>query len=92
MKPSCVELPVVGARTGGIPELVEDGVNGLLYDPFSAESLRSALQRLIEDRALLRSLSRQVPEVKTIHDDAREWSARYHRVCSRPTEAVRVGS
>lgn len=85
-------VPVVGARTGGIPELVEDGVSGLLYDPFSAESLRSVLQQLIEDRALLKSLSRQVPQVKTIRDDAREWIARYHRVCSRPTEAVRVHS
>ena len=33
-------VPVVAARVGGIPELVLDGENGLLYDAFDAESLR----------------------------------------------------
>jgi glycosyltransferase involved in cell wall biosynthesis len=78
-------VPVVGARVGGIPELVQDGINGLLYEPFSAESLRSSLQRLIDDRPLLTSLSRQMPGVKSIHDDALEWRERYRAVCGRAT-------
>ena len=76
-------VPVIGARVGGIPELVHDGINGLLYDPFSAESLRSSLQRLVDDRRFVLSLSRQVPDVKTIQDDALEWRERYRAVCSR---------
>jgi len=78
-------VPVVAARVGGIPELVHDGINGLLYEPFSADSLRSCLQRLIDDRPLVTSLSRQVPSVKSMHDDALEWSARYQAVCNRVT-------
>jgi glycosyltransferase involved in cell wall biosynthesis len=78
-------VPVVAARVGGIPELVHDGINGLLYEPFSADSLRSCLQRLIDDRPLVTSLSRQVPSVKSMHDDALEWRARYQAVCNRVT-------
>ena len=32
-------IPVVGARIGGIADLVEDGRSGLLYDPTSPAEL-----------------------------------------------------
>jgi glycosyltransferase involved in cell wall biosynthesis len=70
-------VPVVAARIGGIAGLVGHDVNGLLYDPFSAESLRDALQRLLEEPRLRARLSAAAPAVKTIEADAREWDARY---------------
>ena len=36
-------LPVMAARTGGIPELVRDGENGLLFEPGDAVALEEAL-------------------------------------------------
>jgi glycosyltransferase involved in cell wall biosynthesis len=42
-------LPVVGTRVGGIPELVEDGVNGLLVDVHRPDQLAGALLRLRAD-------------------------------------------
>lgn len=48
-------LPVIGTRVPGIRELIQDGENGLLCDP-SAEGIREAVERLVEDidlRALL---------------------------------------
>jgi len=38
--------PVVAPRIGGLPELIEEGVDGELYEPGSVESLRAALARL----------------------------------------------
>ena len=76
-------LPVVGARVGGVPGLVQHGVHGLLYDPFSTESLRACLQRLIDDRALVETLAAGAPGVKSIDEDAREWDARYLQVSGR---------
>jgi glycosyltransferase involved in cell wall biosynthesis len=77
-------VPVIGARTGGIPGLVTDGLSGLLYDAFSTCALAEALQRVIDDRALLRRLSSSVPCVKSIAEDAREWDARYAAVVAAP--------
>jgi glycosyltransferase involved in cell wall biosynthesis len=37
--------PVLGARIGGIPEMVDDGVTGLLFGPGSRDDLRSKLTR-----------------------------------------------
>ena len=38
--------PVVAARIGGIPELVEDGVDGLLFQPGAEDELAACLRRL----------------------------------------------
>jgi len=76
-------VPVVAARVGGVPELVDDEINGFLYEPFDADSLASSLQRLIDDRELVAALSTRVPPVKSIEQDAREWDQRYRRMRQR---------
>lgn len=48
---------VVAAEVGGMPDLIEDGDTGLLVPPGDARGLRRAMQRLLEDRALLARLS-----------------------------------
>jgi glycosyltransferase involved in cell wall biosynthesis len=42
-------LPVIATRVGGNPELVTDGVTGLLIPPKDAEALAQALERLLAD-------------------------------------------
>ena len=57
--------PVVGARRGGIPDIVTDGVNGCLYDPDVPDSLTAAVHRLLGDpgeRRTLRLAARQEAE------------------------------
>ena len=44
--------PVIGARSGGIPELVEDGRTGLLVDQGDVDGLRDAMRRLLVDPEL----------------------------------------
>ncbi|MBL7923337.1 MAG: glycosyltransferase family 4 protein [Bacteroidia bacterium] len=45
-------VPVVATRAGGIPELVEDGVTGLLADPGDYEGLKQAVLRIFADASL----------------------------------------
>lgn len=42
-----VGTPVVGSRIGGIPELIDDGVDGLLFEPGNAVDLATALSRMM---------------------------------------------
>lgn len=42
-------LPVVASRVGGIPALIQDGVNGLLVPPADGPALAAALRRIIRD-------------------------------------------
>jgi len=48
--------PVIASRIGGIPDIVEDGVSGLLVPAGDPAALAGALRRLIEDPALARRL------------------------------------
>lgn len=45
-------LPVVSTRVAAIPEVVQDGVTGLLVPPADPQALGDALVRLVEDDAL----------------------------------------
>jgi len=44
--------PVIASNMGGIPEMVEHGVNGLLFEPGNADSLTDCINRLASDRDL----------------------------------------
>ena len=43
--------PVIATSVGGIPEVVVDGVTGLLVPPRNPSRLADAMLRLIEDRS-----------------------------------------
>ena len=46
------EVPVVTTGVSGIPELVEDGVTGLLVPPGDPEALAGAIRHLSKDSKL----------------------------------------
>lgn len=50
--------PVIASRVGGIPELVEDGVNGLLLTPKDHRGLAERMLRLINEPELAARLGR----------------------------------
>ncbi|MGZ8702230.1 MAG: glycosyltransferase family 4 protein [Gaiellaceae bacterium] len=53
----CRARPVVGSRVGGIPDLVQDGSNGLLVEPGDTDGLADALVRVLDERALAERLA-----------------------------------
>ena len=46
------EVPVVASRIGGLPELVQDGVNGFVHDPDDLEGMARSTIRLLTDEGL----------------------------------------
>jgi L-malate glycosyltransferase len=46
------EVPVVASRVGGVPELVEDGVTGILCPPDDLAAMSAASIRLLTDETL----------------------------------------
>ena len=53
--------PVVATRVGGIPEGVEDGVDGVLVAPGDAAALAEALERVLSDTSLARRVATHGP-------------------------------
>ena len=58
--------PVVASNVGGIPEMIEDGVNGLLVPPHDPPALADAIARLLEDHQLADTIGRAGHD--TVHD------------------------
>jgi glycosyltransferase involved in cell wall biosynthesis len=52
-------LPVIASRIGGIPEYVDDGETGLLFEPGDAHALAHALCALMLDHSLRHRLGEQ---------------------------------
>jgi len=48
--------PIVSTNVGGIPEIITDGVNGLLCEPADAQCLAEKIQTLINDPVLRKQL------------------------------------
>jgi len=52
-------LPVIGSNVGGIPESIEDRVNGFLLPPGDTDKLASAIDTLVTDQDLREGMGKQ---------------------------------
>jgi glycosyltransferase involved in cell wall biosynthesis len=50
-------LPVVATRVGGIPDIIEDGINGYLVGTMNQEQIAEALLKLLQDEQLRNNIS-----------------------------------
>jgi glycosyltransferase involved in cell wall biosynthesis len=69
-------LPIVASRVGGIPAVVEHGRNGLLVRPGDAHALAAALDAVLLDPALARTMG----QASRTASDAYRWDALAQRV------------
>ncbi len=55
-------LPIVAAETGGIPEIVQDGISGFICPQNDLESFQDALQQLLVDPSLRSELGQNAQQ------------------------------
>ena len=79
---------VVATRVGGCPELIEDGVSGLLVPPRDPPALAAALGRLLRDPHMAadvgRAARRTIAERFSSGATAAAWDALYRRLAAAP--------
>lgn len=54
-------LPVIASNVGGIPDMITDGVDGILIEP-NAQALADAIEKLLTDEALRKALGENAKE------------------------------
>jgi glycosyltransferase involved in cell wall biosynthesis len=74
-----MQLPVVSTTMGAIPELIDDGVSGLLVPPRDADALAAAIARVLDDADLRAALGvharRRVEERFDVNKNVRSYVA-----------------
>jgi glycogen(starch) synthase len=71
--------PVLCTTFGGPPEFVEDGVTGLLVDPFDTDAVATGLDRLLGDAALRKSVGAS-GAAQVLHFGWRQITEQYRRI------------
>ena len=73
-------LPVIAARRGALPEVIQDGVNGLLFEAENADDLRRCLERLRTDTRLREQLAPASTPMRDPQAYAQDMEAVYEAV------------
>jgi glycosyltransferase involved in cell wall biosynthesis len=84
-------VPVVSTPISGIPEMIEDGVHGLLVDG-SPEALADAIERLLGDAALHERLAAAARARICERFDSRETTAALRDLFLQQTEPARAAA
>ncbi len=74
------KTPVIASRIGGIPELVTDGINGLLLNPGDIKDLKEKIEYIIRNPEVIKKFKESIPEVKSIEENAKEMEEIYIRL------------
>lgn len=74
-----MEVPVLGASIGGIPDFVKDGENGLLFEPGDAASLTGKLRSVLHDPEMINRFRQKIKPMKTVSEHADELGAYYEK-------------
>lgn len=78
---SCLAgAPVIAACRGGLPEVIKDGRNGLLFDPESPGALVACIRRLIDEPDLFHRLQANTYRSATPFGDIEGWLSKYEAI------------
>ena len=76
-------VPVAGSNVGGVNEIIQDGVNGFLFERGNVEELSRIIQMLCDNRGLIMRLSKKSRNPKSIVSYGAELEQVYHDLISR---------
>src|SRR5690606_10100235 len=84
-------VPVVASNTGGLPEVVEDGVSGFLHAPGNVEAMAASIRKLLSDDKRAKKMGAAARE-RASGKFRREallpvWEAYYEKILSQPAKS-----
>lgn len=76
--------PVIATNVGGVPEIVEDGINGILVSSKRSDLLAEALERLVSSPKMARQMGQagycKVKSAFTFKEQTQKFEEIYHQI------------
>ncbi len=89
------ELPVVSSRVGGVPEIIESGVNGFIFEPNDINQMIAYVRQLTENPTMRKEMgqkARQSVQNLTWQQIMDDLVADYHRVIADHRSAPKANN
>ncbi len=82
-------VPSIASNVGAIPQVMEDGRTGMLFEPGNADDLLSKVRKIIADPDQINRFRANMPSsFKTIDDNARELEEIYSDLVEKKSASV----
>ena len=83
--------PMVATQVGGIPGIIESGINGLLIPPENPQALAEAVIRLLDDKACAARMGQKARELITGKYTASQMAEQVYQIYLKMFEEKRSG-
>jgi glycosyltransferase involved in cell wall biosynthesis len=80
MEAMASKLPVVSTKISGIPELISDGISGILVDPYDSIRLAQAIQKILNCPSLAYHLACEGHRIVTEHFQAETQAKKLYKL------------
>ena len=84
------KTPLIVSDLGGMAELIQDGVNGKLFEVGNADSLAEKIKRLYDDPDLLKKYRDGIKPVQTMAEETDLLESIYQNMLSKTFETGRI--
>ena len=89
-------VPVIGSRIGGIPEMIQNGVNGFLFQPGNTDELVSITTKIAREPEIVQTLSEHIQSPRRLEEEAFDYENIYTELTQQistrtPSASIRPG-
>ncbi|MBI4244653.1 MAG: glycosyltransferase [Planctomycetes bacterium] len=83
-------IPIIGSNIGGIPQWLENGVNGFLTEPGNIDDLTAKMQMFVDDPSLIARFQLKMIPWKRMDDHIKEIQALYTEALNSLVASTRI--
>ena len=65
-------IPVIASDSGALPEIIKDGINGILFKSEDHNDLAKKINSILEKKSIIESLRKNIKPIKSIIQEANE--------------------
>jgi len=76
------KVPVIASKIGGIPEVIQDGINGFLFEPGDSNDLATIIEKIAKESVIVQRLRENIVSPRRIEEEALDYENIYRTLTS----------
>ena len=76
------KVPVIASKIGGMPEVIQDGINGFLFEPGDSNHLATIIEKIAEEPDIVQRLRENIMSPRRLEEEALDYENIYRTLTS----------